>query len=61
MTCRSTTHNNITPYKNKTENTQPESFPNVKLYGSDPWTASFLPTWGNICNIKIDASKTSGM
>ena len=36
------------------ENTQPKSFPNVKLYASDPWTAgSFTSNLGSLCNVNI--------
>ena len=44
----------------KMENTQPKSFPNVKLFASDPWTPSFSPSLGSLCNVKIEAFKTSG-
>ena len=37
----------------KIENTSPRSFPNVKLYASDPWYPAFGPALGNICNVKI--------
>ena len=36
----------------KIENTAPESFPNVKLYASDPWYTSFSPFHGSVCNFK---------
>ena len=39
--------------KQKIENTKPQSFPKVKLYASDPWTPSFGPALGVICNVKI--------
>ena len=39
----------------KIENTQPQSFSNVKLYGlSNPWTSTpFTSEYGSICNVKI--------
>ena len=37
----------------KIENTVPESFPNVKLYASDPWYSAFSSARGSICNFKI--------
>ena len=38
----------------KIQNTQPQSFSNVKLYGSNPWVPSFFSSWGSICNVHID-------
>ena len=35
------------------ENTAPVSFPNVKLYGSDPWYNSFSSDHGSVCNFTI--------
>ena len=40
----------------KIENTAPESFPNVKLYGSDPWYSSFSSYHGSVCNFTIQQS-----
>ena len=40
-------------YVQREENKKPRSFPNVKLYASDPWTPSFGPALGSICNVKI--------
>ena len=37
----------------KIENTAPESFPNVKVYASDPWYNSFSSNLGSVCNLKI--------
>ena len=37
-----------------TQNTHARSFLNVKLYASDPWTASFSSNWGSICNFNMD-------
>ena len=33
------------------ENHQARSFPNVKFYLSDPWTASFSSNLGSVCNL----------
>ena len=38
----------------KIPNTQPQSFSNVKLYGSNPWWPSFYSNLGTICNFQIE-------
>ena len=39
--------------KFKIENTQAQSFSDVKLYAGDPWYSPFYPYLGSFCNIKI--------
>ena len=37
----------------KIVNTQPKSFPEVKLYASDPFGDPFTSKFGNVCNLNI--------
>ena len=46
--------------KFKIENTQAQSFSNVKLYAGDPWYSPFSSDLGSFCDIKIRASQVEG-
>ena len=39
--------------KDKIQNTQPQNFPNVKLYASNPWIIGFFSDLGNFCKVNI--------
>ena len=39
----------------KMQNIAPQSFPNVKLYASDPWYSSFSSYHGSVCNFSISS------
>ena len=40
----------------KIENSNPKSYPKVKLYRSSPWLTPFFSDLGSICNVKITPS-----
>ena len=45
--------------KFKKENTQPQAFPDVKLYTSAPHITSFSSEMGSLCNLKIQQGQDS--